>query len=90
MATSKIEASSQSFTFSAKSTAEVASPSPFRYEEGNQEDVFHSLSGRYMGKPGRLLKWKTGENIPNLKSFLFVIVPYVCMKTPKTVHLMGL
>ena len=55
---STIEASSQSFTFSAKGTAEVASPSPFRYEEGNQEDVFHSLSGRYVGKPGSLSRAK--------------------------------
>lgn len=72
MATSNIEASSQSFTFSAKRTAEVASPSPFRYEEGNPEDVFHSLLGRYVGNPGSLLR---GEDclekilqIPNLSS----------------------
>lgn len=57
MATGNTETSSQSFMFSARGTAEVASHSPFRCE-GNQEDVFHSLSGRYMGKPGSLLKGK--------------------------------
>lgn len=84
MATSNTEASWLSFTFPAKDTAQVASPSPFIYGEGMQEDVFHSLSGRYVRKPGRLLRGKTGKIIPNPRSFLFVL--RVCVKTPKIVR----
>lgn len=56
-----------------------SSPSPSRFEEGNPEDVLHSLSGRHVGKLVRLLRRKIFWR--KYSKFFPLWLPYVYLKT---------